>query len=159
MRLKTNFFFLSRFCENLGLNLLEIDSREKYEAVVKILLIAGVGIDRNFMIGNLRESFFQSQTWANTINANGNQGRKDQCISIFLDRYKENGQFVYFDCNDDYKYQNFVCEKIMVKNIWLDQYSNIIFKNTNISRKAMGMKILGTAQKSKKFCYLIIDKA
>lgn len=139
----------SRFCQNFGMELTHIDAREKYEAIIKLLVKSGIGIDTHFMIEDLRESFLEVHPWANTINTNGNQGRKEQCVSIYLNRLNEKGKLVYFDCNDDYKYQNFICEKLVVKNTWTDEYPSLNFQEVKVSKKTTGMKFLGNVQISK----------
>jgi hypothetical protein len=148
-----SFSAAQRFCKNFGMKLVDIDSREKYEALVKFLVKPGVGIDTYFMIGAFRESFIETNSWANTINLNENQGNQKnlQCVSIFLDRLNEKGRIVYFDCNDDYKYQRFICENVQFKNIWTDAYPKETFEPApKISKKeSTGMKFLGSIQISK----------
>lgn len=137
----------SRFCQNFGMHLASIENREKYEAIVKLLVKPGIGIDTQFMIGDLRESFLSTHSWANTINLNGNQGRKEQCVSIYLNRLNENGKLIYFDCNDDYKYQSFICEAESVKNAWSDEYQKLNFQpRKRPTKKTTGMKFLGSVQ-------------
>lgn len=140
----------SRFCQNFGMKLVHIDSREKYEALVKLLVTTGIGIDTNFMIGDLRQSFLEAHSWANTINLNGNQGRKEQCISIYLNRLHEKGKMIYFDCNDDYKYQRFICEKELSKETWTEEYPKEKFKAQKLPKRTTGMNFLGSVQICKK---------
>lgn len=135
----------SRFCRNFGMNLVHIDNREKYEALVKLLIVSGIGIDKSFIVADLRKNFLQEfSSWANTINLSGNQGRKEQCVSIHLNQLNEKGQIVYFDCNDEYRYQNFICETEYVKDTWIDDYPEMNFQTTKIKKKTTGMKYLGS---------------
>jgi hypothetical protein len=141
----------SRFCQNFGMKLVHIDCHEKFSALVSLLTKPGIGIDTHFMIGDLRESFLEVHAWANTINLSGNQGRKEQCVSIFLNRLNEKGRIVYFDCNDDYKYQSFICEKNQYKDSWTEEYP---FEAPKVSKfKTTGMKFLGSIQNCKKFIF------
>lgn len=141
----------TRFCENFGLKLLNIDTKEKYEQVVNVLLRSGVGIDKNFMIGNLRESFLQTHSWANAINENSNHGRKEKCISILINRLNQHGQAVYFDCNDDYTYQHFVCEETQEKSIWSQDYPKSSYQSEKVAMKTTGMKLIGSIEKCRIF--------
>jgi hypothetical protein len=138
----------SRFCQNFGMKLVHIDCHEKFSALVALLTKPGIGIDTHFLIGNLRESFLEANQWANTINLSGNQGRKEQCVSMFLDRLNEKGRIVYFDCNDDYKYQSFICENSQYRDSLSDEYS---FETTKLTKfKTTGMKFLRSIQNCKK---------
>ena len=114
-----NKFFLSRnykltttkaliFCNSLEMNLVIIDSKEKFNKLIRALGKEAKRFDKTFSIDGSRSSLLETQPWINIYASNGNQRLECLAVTSGVQSSTLYGGVFSTSCNSESN--DFICE-------------------------------------------------